>query len=122
MAFDIDVIESVLPPDGAFAPLAVDGSDCIDGEHGDETKGGGESAPRENQRGGAFILGEGGNFRWVRWLCMHDVFEEWLHAVGSVVLGACLWQRLFLLIRLLISGFLVYGGVIIACDVADSSI
>jgi len=41
VAFDIDVVEGVFPPDGAFSPAAACGCDGCDFEHGWSIGGGG---------------------------------------------------------------------------------
>ena len=47
VALDVHIVKRALPPHRAFAPLAVDVSDCFDFDHAAELRTDRESAPRE---------------------------------------------------------------------------
>lgn len=50
VAFDIDVVEGVIPPDGAFSPAAAGGCDGCDFDHGWSIGGGGVRGREKRKR------------------------------------------------------------------------
>lgn len=95
VAFDIDKIEGVVPPNRAFAPFAADISNRFGADHGGNITAKWGFSPQQKCNRGLFIetgFWQGGRMRTE---LGGDVWKVWLYAAASVALGAWISPLLY---------------------------